>query len=106
MGVKRTIIEVLHDVGYGDDLLRHINVAMGGKDMKAERIIDLSSIDEAKNTQELIEACKMAITACRKNLAMYQYKDELALADAFQACKRAVEQAEKTTKSNHVNQGT
>ena len=40
MGVKRSLIEVVHDDGYGDDLLRHINTAFGGKDMRAEAVHD------------------------------------------------------------------
>ena len=39
MSTKLSRIELLHDEGYGDDLLWHINTALSGKDMRAERII-------------------------------------------------------------------
>jgi hypothetical protein len=44
-------------------------------------------------TPDLLEACKVAAEACRKNLAKYQYKDEVALLDAFKACQTAIEKA-------------
>lgn len=44
-------------------------------------------------TPDLLEACKVAAEACRKNLAKYQYKDEVALLGAFKACQTAIEKA-------------
>ena len=41
MGTKRSLIEVVHDEGYGNALLMHINHAFGSRDMRAERVIDL-----------------------------------------------------------------
>lgn len=39
MGTKRSLIEVVHDDGYGDALLMHINHAFGSKDMRVERVV-------------------------------------------------------------------
>lgn len=39
MGTKRSLVEVVHDEGYGDALLMHINHAFGSKDMRAERVV-------------------------------------------------------------------
>jgi hypothetical protein len=39
MGTKRSLIEVVHDEGYGDALLMHINHAFGTRDMRAERVL-------------------------------------------------------------------
>ena len=40
MATKKSLIEVLHDEGYGESLLMHINHAFGSKDMSALRVID------------------------------------------------------------------
>ena len=40
MGVKTSYIELTHDEGYGDDLIQHINSALSGKDMRAEKVVD------------------------------------------------------------------
>lgn len=42
MGVstKTSLVEILHDTGYGDDLVWHINVALRGKDMRAVRTVE------------------------------------------------------------------
>ena len=37
--LKRTLIELVHDEGYGEDLLRHLNTSLYGKDMRAERVV-------------------------------------------------------------------
>ena len=37
--ITRSLIEMHHDTGYGDDLLRHINGAISGKDMQAVAVI-------------------------------------------------------------------
>jgi hypothetical protein len=42
MGTKRSLIEVVHDEGYGDALLMHINHAFGSRDMRAD---DAASYD-------------------------------------------------------------
>lgn len=47
MGIKRSFIEVVHDEGYGDDLLRHINQAFRGKDMQALSVHDSDLRDAA-----------------------------------------------------------
>ena len=44
MSIKRSFVEIVHDEGYGDDLLFHVNTAMRGKDMRALRVI--SSVNE------------------------------------------------------------
>jgi hypothetical protein len=35
MGIKETWVLFRHDEGYGDDFLRHVNVAVRGRDMEA-----------------------------------------------------------------------
>ena len=39
MAIEKTLVEVWHDEGYGDNLLLHINNAFLGKDMTAERVV-------------------------------------------------------------------
>ena len=39
MGLTKSLVEITHDEGYGDDLLLHINNAFRQKDMRAERIV-------------------------------------------------------------------
>ncbi len=39
MRFKKSLIEITHDEGYADDLIGHINNALKGKDMRAERIV-------------------------------------------------------------------
>jgi hypothetical protein len=48
MSTKRTFIEVIHDEGYGHDLVRHINNALRGKDMVAQTAYDGDLVDAAK----------------------------------------------------------
>lgn len=38
----------------------------------------------------LLEACEIAMEACRMNLVMFQFKDEKALHAAFKACESAI----------------
>jgi hypothetical protein len=38
MSTKRSYVVFYHDTGYGDDLLLHINEALGGRDMIAESV--------------------------------------------------------------------
>jgi hypothetical protein len=45
MALKKTIVEIKHDEGYGDMLLLHINNSLRGKDMIAERIIDTERME-------------------------------------------------------------
>ena len=40
MATKKSLVEVTHDDGYGDSLLMHINSAFGGKDMRADKVVD------------------------------------------------------------------
>ena len=44
---------------------------------------------------DMLEACKVAMEACRDNLKMYQYKNEPALLEAFNKCRAAVMAAGK-----------
>lgn len=46
MGLRRSLIEVTHDEGYGDLLLTHINNAFRGKDMRADKIWPFVQKDE------------------------------------------------------------
>lgn len=48
MGTKRSFIEVIHDEGYGHDLVRHMNTALRGKDMIAQTAYDGELVDAAK----------------------------------------------------------
>jgi enoyl-CoA hydratase/carnithine racemase len=46
---------------------------------------------------ELLDACKLAIQACRENLRAYQYKDEIILHAAMLDCERLVKLASAAT---------
>ena len=48
MGLKRSFVEFVHDEGYGDDLLMHVNAAIRGKDMRAETVCDGDLLGAAK----------------------------------------------------------
>jgi hypothetical protein len=39
MSTKKSLVEFIHDEGYGDDLVWHINLALKGKDMRAIRVV-------------------------------------------------------------------
>lgn len=41
MAVKKTLVEIAHDEGYGYALLEYININLRGKDMRAERIVTI-----------------------------------------------------------------
>jgi hypothetical protein len=43
MGLQRSLVEVIHDDGYGEFLLPHINTALGNKDMRAVKSVNLST---------------------------------------------------------------
>ena len=43
---------------------------------------------------ELLAACRTAMLACQDNLRMWQYKNEIKLMEAFEACKAAVGKAD------------
>jgi len=59
MALKKTLVEIKHDEGYGDMLLLHINNSLRGKDMIAERIVDTermeTDIAKAKETLSKIK---------------------------------------------------
>ena len=58
MGVKRTLVEILHDEGYGGMLLSHMNNAFGSKDMQAMRIVPPAEIN-AELLQHLTQLVDM-----------------------------------------------
>ena len=39
MPTTKTLVEIEHDTGYGDQLISHLNIALRGKDMRANRIV-------------------------------------------------------------------
>jgi hypothetical protein len=43
MATVRSLVVIQHDTGYGDGLLMHINHAISGKDMIAERVVPNSN---------------------------------------------------------------
>lgn len=53
MGLKRSLVEIVHDEGYGDSLLMHINTALGCKDMRAESIVDEQFLELEEANAEL-----------------------------------------------------
>jgi len=55
MAIKRSLIELVHDEGYGDDLVKHINIALRGKDMRAERVVatTIGPVEIAESTKPL-----------------------------------------------------
>lgn len=67
MSVKRTLVEIAHDEGYGDALLEYININLRGKDMMAERIV---------TNQELIDAIEAEIAETEKGKGCINYDSE------------------------------
>lgn len=49
MGLTKSFIEITHDTGYEDALLKHINNALAGKDMRADRIVTEQDILAARD---------------------------------------------------------
>ena len=54
MGLKRSLVEILHDDGYGDQVLQHVNNSLCGKEMMATTVIDAGFIDAAKAALDLL----------------------------------------------------
>ena len=40
MSLKKSLVEITHDEGYGEVLIDHVNIAFRGKDMRADRVVD------------------------------------------------------------------
>jgi hypothetical protein len=57
MGTKRTVVEIEHDEGYGDQLLYHINVAMRGKDMLAVGVVQHAEVKAKADRLEATLGC-------------------------------------------------
>jgi hypothetical protein len=57
MGTKRSFVELIHDEGYGHDLIRHMNTALRGKDMIAQTAYDA----DEKGMQYKCPSCKIPI---------------------------------------------
>lgn len=49
MGLTKSLVEITHDEGYGDDLLMHINNAFRQKDMRADRIVTEEQVLAARD---------------------------------------------------------
>ena len=49
MGLTKSLVEITHDEGYGDDLLLHINNAFRQKDMRADRIVTEEQVLAARD---------------------------------------------------------
>jgi len=45
MSLKKTTVEIIHDEGYGDDLLLYLNIALRGRDMIGVRVVDTDASD-------------------------------------------------------------
>lgn len=76
MGVKHSFVEVVHDEGYGDQLLDHINAALGGKDMRAVRVADGDLLGAAEQAfGALVGATPAALSA--QGLAKSRLRDAL-----------------------------
>ena len=64
MAIKRSLVLLTHDEGYGDDLLNHINQAIRGKDMRADSVIP------EDDPMAMLRICKeAAVAACDFDLA-------------------------------------
>lgn len=48
MAIKRSLVVLVHDDGYGDRLIQHLNDAIGGRDMRAESVVDDDLLNAAK----------------------------------------------------------
>lgn len=62
MGTKRTLVEIEHDEGYGDNLLMYLNAAIGTRDMRAVRILQPYSTElQQVVTEDIRQHCKATI---------------------------------------------
>lgn len=50
MATKTTLVEIKHDVGYGENLLEYLNISLRGKDMIGVRVVDSCEEKKAKVT--------------------------------------------------------
>lgn len=48
MGLKRSLVVMVYDDGYGDQLVKHLNDAINGRDMRAETVLDKDLLGAAK----------------------------------------------------------
>lgn len=65
MGTKRSFVEFIHDEGYGDDLILHINMAVRGKDMLVISVQSGDLLDAATEAMDALsptsdDDCRMA----------------------------------------------
>ena len=70
MGTKRSLVEVVHDEGYGDALLMHINHAFGSKDMRAERVVLVENCGQPVYRPEIWSVEKDTIYAAIEGLRL------------------------------------
>ncbi len=56
MATKESLVSVIHDTGYGPDLLYHMNVAMGGKDMRADKLVKDPLVKTAPKLLQTLKA--------------------------------------------------
>lgn len=72
MSTKTSLVEILHDEGYGPDLVWYINLALRGKDMRAVRTVD--SV-ESVNT-DLLEALEGLMDCLEAEYAIHSDKPD------------------------------
>lgn len=72
MSTTKSLIEIVHDEGYGDSLLMHINHAFGSKDMRALRVVAANAHLIAA-APELYEVLKEILScACSHDAGNYR----------------------------------
>ena len=59
MSTVKSVVEITHDEGYGYGLIERINLAFGGRDMRADRIVAELDLHRA------IERSGFAVSPCR-----------------------------------------
>ncbi|MFN7318766.1 MAG: hypothetical protein ACK5S6_04560 [bacterium] len=52
MATKNTLVEIKHDVGYGENLLEYLNISLRGKDMIGVRVVDPSEVQKPKGLED------------------------------------------------------
>lgn len=88
MGTRRSYVEILHDEGYGDDLVWHINLALRGKDMRAEAAYpklptanDIQTVDELKQEIRNLKSLMKALVLSAPGRRLVAGDVEMALAN-------------------------
>ena len=63
MATKVSVVQIVHDTGYGDDLLRHMNLAFGSRDIHAVQVVQKQSeISITTDEWQLLQVVMRSLT--------------------------------------------